>query len=123
MTADVFRGTSYVDDLQIFIRHLFFQLRDTYLLDRFDWKSGFAPTLHAAVEIAFDVLDADACESNYRLVNLRASVGDHDDRGIQRNQAAGPDRKLAAESDVHRTGDVCGAEIGGVAYVEQDVAS
>ena len=123
MAANVFRRASHVNDLQIVIRHLLFQLRDTHLLDRFDRKSRVAPALHAAFKIAFDVLDADTRESNDRLVNLRFGVGDHDDRGIQRNQAAGPHRKLSAESDVHRAGHVCGAEICGGAHVEQDVVS
>jgi len=81
-TADVFRRASHIYDLQIVVRHLLFQLRDTHLLDRFDRKSRIALALHAASEIAFDVLDTDARESNYRLVNLRIGVGDHDDRGI-----------------------------------------
>src|SRR5687768_9948937 len=121
MSIDVFRRTPHINDLQIAVRQLLFQLLDTHLLDRVHRKSRFAPTLNTAIEVAFNVLNANACKTNYRLVNLSARVGDNNDRSIQRNQASGPHRELPTESDVRRTGNVTSAEVCRRSHVEQNV--
>src|SRR5687768_10883864 len=47
VTVAVLRWTPHVDDLQLAVGDLFFQLGHADLLDRIDWKTCFAPTVNA----------------------------------------------------------------------------
>src|SRR3954452_19333923 len=62
------------------------------------------------LQVADDVIETDAAETNRRLV-FAAGVGDDDDRPLTIEDGAGPGRVLAAEADVQAAGKVRGGEV------------
>ena len=64
------------------------------------------------LQVADDVIEADAAEANRRLV-LAAGVGDDHDRTLAIEDRAGPGRVLAAEADVDAAGKMRGGELAG----------
>ena len=69
------------------------------------------------LEIADDVIEADAAEPHRRLV-LASRVGDDHDRLLAAQHRAGPRGVLPAEADVDAAGQVRGGELRRIARVE-----
>ena len=70
-----------------------------------------------SVEVADDVVEADAAQAHRRFV-LAPGIGDDHDRALAAQHRAGPRRVLAAEADVDAAGQVRGGELRRIARVE-----
>src|SRR6185503_19726983 len=86
------------------------------------FESRFLPTLNAALEETFQILDPHARESRLCLGHSFLRVGHNHNWRRQWNQRTGPDGKLAAEPDIDRTRHMSRAKLGCGSHVKDDGA-
>src|SRR6266850_5049714 len=101
MPALIFRRTPHVDDLEIVVFDLIIQVIDSDLRYDRQVKTSLTPRINAASQIALHIFNPHARQTHNSFLNVNFILSDYHDLRSQRDQAAGPDSKLSAETDVN----------------------